>query len=147
MGDKAPEFKLASTSGRMVSLSDYKDKAVILYFYPKDFTPGCTQEACDFRDGHAALKKKGAIVLGVSPDPVEKHQEFVKEYQLPFELLSDPDHTAAKNFGVYGQKTLYGRTFMGVQRSTFCIDPEGKVKAVFPKVKVDGHVQEVLDCL
>jgi thioredoxin-dependent peroxiredoxin len=147
IGSKAPDFKLADHSGKTVSLSQLAGKNVVLYFYPKDDTPGCTVEACNFRDEHSALEKAGAVVLGVSPDNEKSHQKFITKYSLPFPLLVDPEHKVAEAYGAWGEKKNYGRTFMGIIRSTFLIDPQGKVKQVWPKVKVNGHVAEVLSAL
>ncbi|CAM3233436.1 thioredoxin-dependent thiol peroxidase [Corallococcus sp. ZKHCc1 1396] len=146
-GDKAPGFSLPDQSGATVSLSQLKGRHVVLYFYPKDATPGCTTEACDFRDEHSALVKAGAVVLGVSPDSTASHQKFATKQGLPFSLLADPDHAVADAYGVWGEKSLYGRKFMGLIRATFLIGPDGKVLRVWPKVKVAGHVAEVLASL
>ncbi|NBD12547.1 thioredoxin-dependent thiol peroxidase [Corallococcus sp. c25j21] len=146
-GDKAPGFSLPDQSGATVSLSQFKGRHVVLYFYPKDATPGCTTEACDFRDEHSALVKAGAVVLGVSPDSVASHQKFATKQGLPFSLLADPEHALADAYGVWGEKSLYGRKFMGLIRATFLIGPEGKVVRAWPKVKVAGHVAEVLATL
>jgi thioredoxin-dependent peroxiredoxin len=146
-GDKAPGFSLPDQSGATVSLSQFKGRHVVLYFYPKDATPGCTTEACDFRDEHSALVKAGAVVLGVSPDSVASHQKFATKQGLPFSLLADPDHALADAYGVWGEKSLYGRKFMGLIRATFLIGPDAKVVRVWPKVKVAGHVAEVLSAL
>ena len=147
VGDKAPAFSLEDQSGETVKLSDFKGKTVVLYFYPKDDTPGCTREACAFRDEHSALKKAGAVVLGVSPDSGPSHAKFAGKYKLPFPLLADIDHAVSEKYGAWGEKTLYGRKFMGITRSTFLIDPSGKVARVWPKVKVDGHVDQVLEAI
>jgi peroxiredoxin Q/BCP len=147
VGDKAPAFSLEDQSGETVKLSDLKGKTVVLYFYPKDDTPGCTREACAFRDEHSALKKAGAVVLGVSPDSGPSHAKFAGKYKLPFPLLADTDHAVSEKYGAWGEKTLYGRKFMGITRSTFLIDPSGKVARVWPKVKVDGHVDQVLEAI
>lgn len=146
-GDPAPGFTLASTEGRDVSLADFQGKTVVLFFYPKDMTPGCTIEACDFRDREAALQKAGAVVLGVSPDSVESHKKFAAKHSLAFPLLADPDHAAQKAYGVRRPKTLYGRTFLGLERSTFLIDGKGVIRRAWRKVKVDGHGEEVLDAV
>lgn len=146
-GDKAPGFSLPDQSGATVSLSQLKGRHVVLYFYPKDATPGCTTEACDFRDEHSALVKAGAVVLGVSPDSTASHQKFATKQGLPFSLLADPDHAVADAYGVWGEKSLYGRKFMGLIRATFLIGPDGKLLRVWPKVKVAGHVAEVLASL
>jgi len=146
-GDKAPEFTLKSTDGRDISLKDFRGKQVVLYFYPKDDTPGCTKEACDFRDNLARIRAKGAIVLGVSHDSVESHNTFREKYDLPFTLLSDEDKSVSQAYGVYKLRSLYGKEFMGIERTTFVIDEKGKIKRIFPKVKVEGHVEEVLQAL
>jgi thioredoxin-dependent peroxiredoxin len=142
-GDKAPDFKLDSTDGP-VSLKSLRGKKVVVYFYPKDDTPGCTREACDFRDNLAPLKQAGAVILGVSKDSLESHEKFRSKYQLPFTLMSDPDFDVAKAFGAYGEKVSFGVKKLGLIRSTFLIDEEGKVQKVWPKVAVDGHVEKVL---
>jgi len=146
-GKKAPEFTLPSSEGGSVSLKDLRGKTVVLYFYPKDDTPGCTREACAFRDSQAALKRKGAVVLGVSGDSLASHEKFKAKYKLNFPLLSDPDKAVARKYGAWGEKVLYGRKTVGMIRSTFVIDGEGVVRKVFPRVKVDGHDQQVLDAV
>ncbi|MGI6367697.1 MAG: thioredoxin-dependent thiol peroxidase [Anaerolineae bacterium] len=143
----APEFTLESDQGESVSLSDFRGKKVVLYFYPKDNTSGCTKEACAFRDENAAIANKGAVVIGVSPDSLKSHANFREKYQLPFYLLSDPTHEVATAFGAWGEKIVCGKTTTGMTRSTFIIDEEGKIIKVFPKVKVDGHVAQVLAAL
>jgi thioredoxin-dependent peroxiredoxin len=147
VGDRAPAFTLPNPTGEPVKLSDFKGKAVVLYFYPKDDTPGCTREACSFRDEHSALVKAGAVVLGVSPDSTTSHQKFAGKFKLPFPLLADTDHAVSEKYGAWGEKSLYGRKFMGITRSTFLIGKDGKVARVWPKVKVDGHVDEVRKAL
>ena len=147
VGDKAPAFSLEDQSGKTVKLSDLKGKTVVLYFYPKDDTPGCTREACAFRDEHSALQKAGAVVLGVSPDSGPSHAKFSGKYRLPFPLLADTDHAVSEKYGAWGEKSLYGRKFMGITRSTYLIDGSGKVARVWPKVKVDGHVDQVLEAI
>ncbi len=142
-GDKAPAFSAQSEDGK-TSLKDYKGKWVVLYFYPKDMTPGCTTEACDFRDNQARLKKAGAVVLGVSRDPVKRHAAFREKYDLNFPLLSDEDGALCKVFGVWKEKSLYGRKFMGIERTTFVINPAGKIAKIFCKVKVKDHVDAVI---
>ena len=146
-GKKAPAFALPSSEGGTVSLKDLKGKTVVLYFYPKDDTPGCTREACEFRDTQTPIKKAGAVVFGVSGDSLESHGKFKTKYKLNFPLLSDAGNEVATKFGAYGEKTLYGRKFMGIIRSTFIIDGGGVVRKVFPKVKVDGHVAKVLEAV
>ena len=145
--EAAPDFHLKDQNGQDVRLSQFRGQHVVLYFYPKDNTPGCTQEACDFRDEHSALRAAGAVVLGVSPDSAASHQKFISKYSLPFPLLVDEGHAVADAYGVWGEKSLYGRTFMGLVRATFLIDPKGRVARVWPKVKVAGHVQEILQAL
>jgi peroxiredoxin Q/BCP len=144
---KAPAFSLKNEAGETVKLSAFLGKYVVLYFYPKDDTPGCTTEACGFRDEHTALTRAGAVVLGVSPDPEARHQKFIAKYELPFQLLADIEHSVAEKYGAWGEKSLYGRKFMGIIRSTFLIDPKGKVAKVWPKVKAAGHAEEVLGAL
>ena len=146
-GKKAPAFSLKNHAGETVKLADFAGQHVVLYFYPKDDTPGCTTEACDFRDGHAKLRKAGAVVLGVSPDPETRHTKFREKYSLPFDLLADVDHAVAEKYGAWGEKSLYGKKYLGIIRSTFLIGPDGKVKKVWPKVKVKGHADEVLAAL
>ena len=143
-GKKAPAFSLKNQSGQPVKLADFAGRVVVLYFYPKDDTPGCTTEACDFRDQHRALEKAGAVVLGVSPDTEQRHAKFAGKHGLPFTLLADTEHVVAEKYGAWGEKSLYGRKFMGIIRSTFLIGADGKVAKVWPKVKVAGHVDEVL---
>ena len=147
IGDPAPAFEAPSSGGGTVSLKQFRGKNVVLYFYPKDDTPGCTREACEFRDSQAAIKKAGAVVLGVSGDSLDSHGKFKTKYKLNFPLLSDPGNQVATKFGAYGEKTLYGRKFMGIIRSTFVIDGDGVVRKVFPKVKVDGHAAKVLEAV
>jgi peroxiredoxin Q/BCP len=147
VGDRAPDLALPSSDGRDVSLSDYRGKHVVVYFYPKDDTPGCTREAQGFRDARAELARRGAVVLGVSKDSVEAHCRFRDKYQLDFPLLSDRDGRALEAYGAWGEKSNYGKTYMGIIRSTVVVAPDGTVKKVFPNVKVDGHVQQVLDAI
>lgn len=147
VGKKAPAFTLPSSSGATVSLKDLKGKTVVLYFYPKDNTPGCTQEACDFRDNFARIQAAGALVFGVSADSIASHRKFQQKLELPFELLSDESHTMLEAYGAWKEKSMYGRTFMGIERSTVVIDANGVVKHMFPKVKVKGHVDEILAVL
>lgn len=146
-GDRAPDFKLLSTSGREVTLKSLRGKKVVLYFYPKDNTPGCTQESCDFRDAHARFEQAGADVLGVSKDSIASHERFRGKYSLPFELLSDPDNTAAQAYGAYGKKMMYGRPIVGTIRSTFVIDEQGRILARWSPVRVSGHADDVLAIL
>ncbi len=143
-GDTAPSFTLLNENGETVSLSSHRGKKVILYFYPKDSTPGCTQESCDFRDNFARVKSKGAVVYGISRDSVKSHQKFQSKYSFPFSLLSDEDGRVCEAYGVWKEKNLYGRKYMGIERTTFLIDGTGKVQKVYPKVKVTGHVDEVI---
>jgi thioredoxin-dependent peroxiredoxin len=144
-GTTAPAFKTTDQSGKTVSLKDLRGQKVVLYFYPKDDTPGCTKEACSFRDAFATFKKRGIQVLGVSPDNEKSHQKFVSKYKLPFTLLADTDRSIAEAYGVWGEKKFMGRTYMGVHRTTFLIDEKGKIKKVFEKVKPEDHASEVLD--
>lgn len=146
-GKKAPAFQLKDQHGKSISLSDFKGQHVVLYFYPKDSTPGCTSEACDFRDFSAQFKKLKTVVLGVSPDSQISHEKFAKKYELPFSLLVDADHQVAEKYGAFGEKSMYGKKYMGIIRSTFLIGPEGKILKVWPKVKVTGHVKEVLESI
>ncbi len=143
VGDKAPDFSLPDQDGKTVSLKSLKGKQMVLYFYPKDDTPGCTKEACGFRDSLKAIEKINTVVLGVSMDNAASHHKFIKKYSLPFPLLCDEDGTVSKAYGVYKLKNMYGKTYWGIERSTFIIDETGKLKAIFRKVKVDGHVDEV----
>jgi len=144
-GKPAPDFSLKSDDGKTYSLSKFKGKKeVVLYFYPKDDTSGCTKEACSFRDSFSTLNSKNVQVLGVSPDDLDSHSKFRAKYSLNFTLLSDPDKEVSKTYGVYKMKNMYGREAMGIERSTFIIDKQGNVKKVFRRVKVDGHVDEIL---
>ena len=153
VGDSAPAFSLAPAApagggaAAPVTLQSLRGKKVVLYFYPKDDTPGCTREACGFQASQARLAKAGAVVLGVSGDSPASHRKFADKFSLQFPLLSDPDKAVCKAYGVYGQKSMYGRTYFGIVRTTFVIDEAGRIQAVFPKVKVDGHVEEVLEAL
>jgi peroxiredoxin Q/BCP len=146
-GDVAPAFTAMTNGGGTLSLADLKGKNVILYFYPKDDTSGCTKEACGFRDQFAAFKECGAVVLGVSADPVKSHDKFVKKYSLPFALLADEDKKIADVYGAWGQKSFMGRKYMGMHRVTFLIGPDGRIKKVWPKVKPEEHPGEVLAAL
>ncbi|MBI3743997.1 MAG: thioredoxin-dependent thiol peroxidase [Chloroflexi bacterium] len=144
VGDKAPDFTLPASNGKNVSLKELAGKKVVIYFYPKDNTPGCTREACSLRDYNADIQKAGAVVLGVSKDSVDSHNKFISKYKLPFVLLSDPDAKMAAAYGAWGEKVLYGRKFMGMKRITYLIDEKGKVAQVWGKVKPDNHGEEVL---
>lgn len=146
-GELAPDFKAKSTEGKDISLKDFRGKNVILYFYPKDDTPGCTREACGFRDEFKRFAAKDAVVLGVSHDSLESHDKFREKYSLPFTLLSDQEKKISASYGVYKEKSLYGRLFMGIERTTFVIGKDGKIKKIFPRVKVDGHIEELLQSL
>ena len=146
-GRKAPSFTLPDAEGRRVSLADFKGKDVVVYFYPRDDTPGCTKEACGFRDLWKELQRAGVVVLGVSADSGASHTKFAGKYDLPFPLLADTGHAVSEKYGAWGEKSLYGRKFMGIHRSTFLIDGSGKVAHVWPKVKVDGHVDQVLEAI
>ena len=146
-GTKAPSFTLQTDEGASVSLRDYRGRKVVLYFYPKDDTPGCTTQACEFRDQWADVRAAGAVVLGVSPDGVASHQQFKAKFKLPFALLVDADHAVADAYGAWGDKSMYGRTYQGVLRSTVLINTEGLVARVFRNVKPKGHAAEVLAAL
>ncbi|MGD8566095.1 MAG: thioredoxin-dependent thiol peroxidase [Candidatus Bathyarchaeota archaeon] len=143
-GEKAPDFTLVADDGRKVSLQDYNGKKVVLYFYPKDGTPGCTREAIEFRDISKKFEEEGAIILGVSKDSIKSHQKFKQKHDLPFTLLSDPEGKILDLYGVWKKKSMYGRTFMGTERTTFLINENGIVKKVYRKVKVKGHAQMCL---
>ena len=143
-GDKAPDFSADTSGGGRVSLCDFTGKNVVLYFYPKDDTPGCTKEACAFRDAYDKFRKKGAVVLGVSIDPVKSHDKFTEKFKLPFTLLSDPDKKIVQDYGVWGEKSFMGRKYMGTHRVTFLIGPDRRIKKIWPKVKPDEHAEEVL---
>jgi len=148
VGDNAPAFTAQTDAGTMVSLADFRGKKVVLYFYPKDDTPGCTREALSFRDNHEALLARGAVILGVSADGAESHVKFKQKFDLPFPLLADTDRTIIDAYDVWKERTASdGRTFMGIERTTFVIDERGIITHVFPKVKVDGHTEEVLTAL
>ena len=146
-GAKAPSFSLPSDGGGRIALKDLKGKTVVLYFYPKDDTSGCTTEACEFRDTWKAVKAAGAVVLGVSPDAVASHDKFKAKYDLPFPLLADVDHAVAESYGAWGEKSMYGRKYMGILRTTFVISGAGKIVKIFEKVKPKGHAAEVLAAL
>jgi peroxiredoxin Q/BCP len=146
-GTPAPDFTLTDQNGNKVTLSNLKGSPVVLYFYPKDDTPGCTKEACGFRDAIADYKRAGAVILGVSPDSTDSHAKFAKKFDLPFPLLADVDHKICEVYGVWKEKNMYGRKSMGVERTTFLIDAKGMVQKIFPRVKVDGHVGAVLEAI
>jgi peroxiredoxin Q/BCP len=147
VGDLAPDFSLQSSGGGVVSLSGLRGKTVVLYFYPKDDTPGCTKEACDFRDARPRFTGAGAVILGVSADSVASHDKFTAKYGLTFPLLSDPGAAVSNAYGVSKQKSMFGRTYQGIERTTFIIDPQGRIAARFPKVSVLGHANAVLEAL
>ena len=147
VGSPAPAFSLQDGAGTTVSLEQLRGKRVVLYFYPKDDTPGCTKEACSFRDQMSRFKKANAVILGVSRDNAASHQRFTQKFKLSFPLLSDPDAAVCKAYGAWKEKSLYGRTYWGIERSTFVIDEQGRLAAIFPKVKVDGHSDEVYESL
>jgi thioredoxin-dependent peroxiredoxin len=146
-GKPAPDFALTSDTGETVRLSDFRGKPVVLYFYPKDDTPGCTAQACGMRDDYGSFAERGAVVLGVSPDDEASHVKFKEKYSLPFTLLADPDHQVADQYGVWGERSSYGKMYMGIERSTFLIGPEGNVAKVMRRVKPDTHAQDVLAAL
>ena len=146
-GDLAPAFTVDTSGGGRLSLADFLGQNVILYFYPKDDTPGCTKEACAFRDGYADFKKRGAVVLGVSTDPVKAHDKFVKKFELPFTLLADTDKKIVEAYGVWGEKVFMGRKYLGTHRVTFLNGSDGKIKKIWPKVKPEEHAAEVLAAL
>ena len=143
-GQEAPDFELTSDAGETVKLSDLRGKPVVLYFYPKDDTPGCTTQACGIRDAYGEFERAGAVVLGVSPDNERSHVKFRQKYELPFTLLADTEHAVADRYGVWGEKKFMGKKYMGVSRKTFLIDEQGKIKKVFDKVNVEEHADEVL---
>lgn len=144
VGQLAPDFELVADNGEKVKLSDFRGKYVVLYFYPKDMTPGCTTQACDFRDHHESFVDLDAVILGVSPDPQARHQKFKEKHDLPFLLLVDEDHQVAEAYGVWKLKKNFGKEYMGIERSTFIIDKEGKIAKEWRKVRVKGHVEEAL---
>ena len=146
-GKPAPEFELESDTGDIVKLSDFRGRPVVLYFYPKDDTSGCTTEACEFRDAYDVFRERGAEVLGVSPDDVASHGKFKTKYGLPFTLLADPDHHVAEKYGVWSERSSYGKKYMGINRSTFIIDPEGNVARAMMGIKPAGHASAVLNSL
>ncbi len=146
-GKKAPSFKLKDQDGNDISSKDFIGKQIVLYFYPKDDTPGCTKEACSFRDNFPNFKDINAVILGVSPDSPASHKKFISKFNLPFTLLSDENKEVLEKYEVWKEKNMYGKKYMGVERTTFIIDEEGKIKKIFPKVKVDGHEKEVLEAI
>ncbi len=143
-GSKAPAFKSTNEKGESVSLADYKGKKLVLYFYPKDDTSGCTAEACDLRDNYKMFQKKGYEILGVSPDGIPKHQKFIAKYELPFSLLADEDHSVAEAYGVWGEKSMYGKKYLGILRTTFVIDEKGIIQKVIEKVDTKNHSSQIL---
>lgn len=147
VGKQAPNFTLKNQNNENVSLADFQGKNIVLYFYPKDMTPGCTTQACDFRDAYESFSDLDAVILGVSPDPIERHQTFIDKYELPFHLLADEDHKVAEAYDVWKLKKNFGREYYGIERSTFIIDPSGQVIKDYRKVRVKDHVQEALDFL
>jgi thioredoxin-dependent peroxiredoxin len=144
-GNPAPDFELKSDTGDSVKLSAFRGRPVVLYFYPADDTPGCTRQACELRDVYAEFRERGAVVLGVSPDDEGSHRKFKAKYELPFTLLADPDHAVSEEYGVWGERSGYGKTWMGIERSTFVIGPDGTVAKALYGVKPDGHAELVLD--
>ena len=147
IGDKAPEFSLSNQNGKQVSLVTFKGQYVILYFYPKDDTPGCTKESCEFRDRLDSFREKNAVILGISADSVASHRRFADKFALSFHLLADEDKAVIEKYGAWVEKSMYGKKYMGIQRVTYIIDPKGKIVAVFPKINPIEHAQEVLDTL
>lgn len=147
IGEKAPDFNLKANNGQDVSLTEFKGKNIILYFYPKDMTPGCTTEACDFRDQHEKFEELNAVIIGISPDPVSRHEKFIEKHGLPFLLLADENHDAAEKYDVWKLKKNFGKEYMGIERSTFLINKEGNLVKEWRKVKVQGHVEEALEYL
>ena len=143
IGIKAPEFTLPASNGEAVTLSDFRGKKVVLYFYPKDMTPGCTTEACDFRDSYERFMNSGTVILGISPDPIKRHEKFIEKHQLPFLLLSDETTEVAKLYDVWKLKNNFGKEYMGIERTTFLIDEEGCIENVWQKVRVKNHVEDV----
>ena len=145
--DSAPQFELENYDSKKSSLKDFIGKKIVLYFYPKDDTPGCTAEACSFRDVYDDIIKKGAVVIGISPDNIKSHKKFKTKFNLPFYLLADTDHKVSEIYGVWGEKKMYGKTYFGIIRSTFIIDEQGLIKKIFPKVTPAGHSKEVLESI
>ncbi len=147
VGDKAPDFRASDQDGETVSLKDLRGRKVVLYFYPKDDTPGCTKEACSFRDGFSKFRRRKIEVLGVSVDDEKSHKKFAEKFDLPFRLLADPERRIVRDYGVWGEKSLYGRKYMGTNRVTYVIDETGKIAGVWPKVKPDGHADQILEAI
>ena len=145
IGELAPDFALEASNGKIIKLSDFRGKNIVLYFYPKDMTPGCTTQACDFRDQHSHFSDVDAVILGVSPDPLARHEKFIEKYDLPFILLADEENKAAEAYDVWKLKKNFGKEYMGIERSTFIIDKAGKLVKEWRKVKVKGHVEEALE--
>lgn len=146
-GSKAPQFTLKNQDGQKISLKDFLGKKVVLYFYPKDMTSGCTKEACDFRDHIELFNNQNVVVLGVSADSIDLHKKFKSKYNLPFDLLSDDSKKVLEKYGVWKEKSMYGKKYFGIERTTIIIDENGRIKKIFPKVKVNGHIKEVLEAL
>ncbi|EOV9527666.1 thioredoxin-dependent thiol peroxidase [Bacillus cytotoxicus] len=147
VGEMAPDFTLEASNGEQIKLSDFRGKHVVLYFYPKDMTPGCTTEACDFRDAYGVFQENDTVILGVSPDPANRHVKFIEKYELPFLLLVDEDHKVAEQYGVWKLKKNFGKEYMGIERSTFLINKNGELVQEWRKVRVKGHVEEVLESI
>lgn len=145
VGKQAPDFELEASNGERVKLSDFKGKNVVLYFYPKDMTPGCTTQACDFRDHHESFADLDAVIIGISPDPVDRHNKFIDKHDLPFLLLADEDHKVAEAYGVWKLKKNFGKEYYGIERSTFILDKEGHIHNEWRKVRVKGHVESALE--
>lgn len=145
VGKQAPDFTLENQTAEKISLSDYQGKNIVLYFYPRDMTPGCTTQACDFRDNYAAFADLNTVVLGISPDPIQRHEKFINKHDLPFNLLADTENVVAKLYDVWKPKKMFGKEFLGIERSTFIIDAEGNVQKEYRKVKVKEHIDETLE--
>ncbi|KEO81287.1 peroxiredoxin [Tumebacillus flagellatus] len=145
VGQEAPDFTLPASNGENLKLSDLRGKKVVLYFYPKDNTPGCSNQACAFRDQHSAFTDADTVILGVSPDPLKSHDKFISKFELPFLLLADEEHEVAELYGVWKEKNMYGKKYMGIERTTFLIDKDGNIAKVYPKVKVAGHIDQLLE--
>ncbi|MEI3608435.1 thioredoxin-dependent thiol peroxidase [Pseudogracilibacillus sp. SO10305] len=145
VGKEAPNFTLDNQVGEKITLSDFRGKNVVLYFYPKDMTPGCTTQACDFRDNYSQFKDTNTVILGISPDPIERHQKFIDKHDLPFPLLADTTHEVAEEYGVWKLKKMFGKEFYGIERSTFIIDKDGIVQKEYRKVKVKEHIAQTLE--